>query len=446
MSWKKYWDEELETMSPSKLEVLEEKKLRQQIEYCFATSSFYRDKMQLAGIKLEDIQCKQDLSKFPFTTKDEIRENQETESPYGGYLSSSPEKLKRVHGTSGTTGRFILTCFTQNDVRVAAECGARSLWTAGMRPDDTVFHVFNYSIYVGGLTDHLSAEYLGATVVPIGVGQSQAFISLAKDIQPTVITSTPSYPVYLAKKLRDEYGMEPKELGLKKGLFGGEPGAGIPATRKRLEEMWGFEARDANYGLGEVLAIFASECEAEDGLHFCGQGALIVELIDPDTADVKKIEAGAEGELVLTTLEREATPLIRYRTRDFVRVVTTEPCSCGRTSFRFKVIGRSDDMLWVRGVNVFPKAIEETVMKLRPQVTGEHQIILDREGAIDILPLKIEYAEHIELNHLDKLRKFIEDRFSDELRVTTKVELVPSGSLPTFEKKAKRIKKVFKGE
>lgn len=446
MTERRYWNEELETMSPDKLRLLEEKRLGDQLEYVFAKSDFYSDKMQGAGIGPEDIKTVEDLEKIPFTTKDELRETQEKCPPYGGHLCAPIESVVRVHGTSGTTGQFLLTCYTAKDADRIAECGARSLWTGGMRPDDTVFHVFNYSVYVGGLTDHLSAERLGATVVPIGVGQTHAFISLAKAIRPTVVTCTPSYPVYVAKKLREEYQMDPRELGFKKGLFGGEPGAGIPETRRLLEEMWGFSARDANYGLGEVMAIFGAECEEQQGMHFCGQGELIVELIDPATGRVKKIESGAEGELVYTTINREATPLIRYRSRDYARIISTQPCTCGRTGFRFKVIGRSDDMLWVRGVNVFPRAVEELIMGLRPKTTGEFQIILEKEGAIDILPIRIEYGENIPADQLGQLKFFIEDKFSNDLRVTTKVEFLPPGTLPKYEKKAKRIFKTYLGE
>jgi phenylacetate-CoA ligase len=446
MGYQKYWNEELETMNPVKLRELENQELQKEIGYVYATSSFYREKMQQAGVVPEQIKTAEDLALLPFTTKDELRNIQEKDSPYGSHLCAPRDQVIRVHGTSGTTGRYLLTCLTARDTDLSAECGARSLWTGGMRPDDTVFHVFNYSIYVGGLTDHLSAERLGAAVVPIGVGQTNTFIHLANIIKPTVLTSTPSYPVYVAKKLRDEYQMEPQELGFKKGLFGGEPGAGIRETRRLLEDMWGFTARDANYGLGEVLAIFGAECEAEQGMHFCGQNALIVELIDPDTGEVKNMESGAEGELVYTTLQREATPLIRYRSRDFARIISTDTCECGRTGFRFRVIGRSDDMLWVRGVNVFPRAVEEVIMKLRPKTTGEYQIILEKEGALDRLPLRIEYGDQISPEDISGLKTFIEDRFSDELRVTTKVELLPPGSLPKYEKKAKRIFKVYLNE
>ncbi len=446
MSERRYWNEELETMPPAKLRMLEEKRLTAQLEYVFGKSDFYRDKMQGAGLKPHDIKTVEDLEKMPFTTKDELRGTQEKCPPYGGHLCAPIENVVRVHGTSGTTGRFLLTCYTAKDADLIAECGARSLWTGGMRPSDTVFHVFNYSVYVGGLTDHLSAERLGATVVPIGVGQTNAFINLAKAIHPTVVTCTPSYPVYVAKKLRDDYQMDPRELGFKKGLFGGEPGAGIPETRRLLEDMWGFSARDANYGLGEVIAIFGAECEQQMGMHFCGQGELIVELIDPDTGRVKKVESGAEGELVYTTINIEATPLIRYRSRDYARIISTEPCACGRTGLRFKVIGRSDDMLWVRGVNVFPRAIEELIMGIRPQTTGEFQIILEKEGAVDILPIRIEYGESITAEQVSGLKSYIEDKFSDDLRVTTKVELLPPGTLPKYEKKAKRIFKTHLGE
>lgn len=445
MGFKKYWDEELETMPKEQLKLLEEEKLRKQIDYAYNTSPLYQRKMDEVGLKPEDIKTREDLAKIPFTTKDELRETQEKHTPFGAHQCANPKDIVRVHGTSGTTGRFILTAYTKKDAELIAECGARSLWTGGLRPDDTVFHVFNYSVYVGGLTDHLSAERLGATVFPIGVGQSNTLIKLAKEMKPTTLTSTPSYPGYLENKLRKEFDMDPRELGFKKGLFGGEPGAAIPATRKKLEDTWGFSVRDANYGLGEVIAIFGSECEEHDGTHFCGQGALLVELINPDTGEVKDIENDVEGELVYTTLDREGTPLIRYRSRDYARIISNDTCKCGRTSFRFQIIGRSDDMLWVRGVNVFPKAFEEVISTLQPTLTGEYQIVLPKPGAINTLPLRIEYNTGEE-NNLSQLEKMLINKFSEELRVPTKIELLPSGSIPKTEKKSQRLIKAYLGE
>lgn len=434
------WNEELETLPSEQLARLENEKLVRQLSYVYSKSPFYRQKFQEAGLKPDMIRNRNDLTKLPFTTKDEIRKTQMEHKPYGGHLCADLQQVVRVHGTSGTTGQPVITCLTRHDVHVTSECGARALWAAGLRPGDVVFHVFNYSLYAGGVTDHLSAEYLGASVVPVGVGQSGLLIRLVKLLSPTVIHSTPSYPRYLAGKIATEYpDMNPRDLGFRLGLFGGEPLAA--ELRNTIEEVWGIRAMDANYGMAEVLAIFASECEARDGLHFCGQGAILAELINPSTGEPMDLVEGAEGELVFTTIDREATPLLRYRSGDYVEIVGTGACKCARTSFRFRVKGRSDDMLWVRGVNVFPSAIAEELSAMRPRLTGEFQILLQHPGPQDRLCIRAEHGQ--EPGDLTELKKAVEQRLSSTLRVTSDVELVAPYSLPRSEKKTARIVRLY---
>jgi phenylacetate-CoA ligase len=439
MAWRRYWDEALETMPSDRLREADDRHLQDQIAYAHQNSSYYRRRLAAAGVDPASVRSVDELVRLPFSSKDELRHEQATNKPLGEYRCAPMEEIVRIHGTSGTTGRMLLTGLTANDVSLVAECGARSLWAAGMRPDDVVFHVFNYSVYSGGVTDHLSAEHLGAAVMPIGVGQSKLFVELAEQADPTAVHSTPSYPLYLARKMRTEMKRDPHELGLKKGFFGGEPGAGIPAVQQQLRDELGLEPFDANYGMSEVVSLFAAECDQRDGLHFCGQGAIIVELIQPDSGQVLPLATGVEGELVYTSINREATPLLRYRSGDVAHIISSAPCACGRTSFRFRIMGRSDDMLWVRGVNVFPRAVEQLMAAMRPRTTGNFQIIVPGPGALDHLTLRVEHGADVTKAELPGLARALQEACSEQLRAPAQVTLVPPGSLPVSERKTKRI-------
>jgi phenylacetate-CoA ligase len=446
MAWRRYWDEGVETMPVEQLREADEEHLRQQIAYCHQRSAYYQEKLSAAGVDPSSIRAIEDLASLPLSTKDELRHEQANDPPLGGYRCAPPDRIVRLHGTSGTTGRMLLTALTAADADLVAECGARSLWSAGMRPDDVVFHVFNYSIYSGGVTDHLSAERLGAAVMPIGVGQSQAFVDLAAQAGATAVHSTPSYPLYLARKMRTEMGRDAHGLGLRKGFFGGEPGAGIPEVQQQLRDELGLEPFDANYGMSEVVSLFAAECEQRDGLHFFGQGAVIVELIEPETGAALPLASGAEGELVYTSINREATPLLRYRSGDVAQIISDSPCRCGRTSFRFRIMGRSDDMLWVRGVNVFPRAVEQLMAQMRPQTTGNFQIIVDAPGALDHLSLRVERGVDVAESDLAHVARSLEEACSEHLRAPAQVTLVAPGSLPVSERKTRRVIRAYLGE
>jgi phenylacetate-CoA ligase len=446
MGWRRYWDEAVETQPAADAHRADERAMAEQVAYCHATSAFYARKWADAGVDPDSIQTLDGLARLPLTTKDELRAEQAAHPPLGDYRCAPMADIVRIHGTSGTTGRMLLTAMTATDAELVAECGARSLWSAGMRPDDVVFHVFNYSVYSGGVTDHLSAERLGAAVMPIGVGNSQAFVELAAQAQPTAVHSTPSYPLYLARKMRSEMGRDAHELGLRKGFFGGEPGAGIPEVQQQLREELGIEPYDANYGMSEVVSLFAAECDQRAGLHFFGQGAIIVELIEPESGRVVPLATGAEGELVYTSLNRRATPLVRYRSGDMAHIISTDPCACGRTSFRFRVMGRSDDMLWVRGVNVFPRAVEALVAALRPATTGNFQIVVASPGALDHLDLRVEHGPDVARAELAALAHRLTEACSAQLRAPAQVTLVPPGSLPVSERKTRRVVRTYRGE
>ncbi|MCZ7573332.1 MAG: AMP-binding protein [Ardenticatenaceae bacterium] len=434
-----FWNAGIETLAPEELRRLEDEALRRQLAYLATRSAFYARKFAEAGVDPATIRSRADLPRLPFTEKDELRANQETHPPLGNYLAAPREQIVRLHKTSGTTGRPLFVGLTSHDLEVTHEIGARAFWAAGLGPGDTVVHCLNYQLWIGGLTDHLSLERTGATVVPFGVGNSRDLVRTIQMLGINAISSTPSYLVHLITIVRDQLGLEPRELGLRQGFFGGEPGLQNPAYRARIEETWGMRAHDANYGMADVLSIFGGECAARAGLHFHGQGSILAELIDPETGASAPIEPGAMGELVYTHLDREAQPVLRYRSHDAVEIVGTGPCVCGRTSFRFQVLGRSDEMLHVRGVNVFPTAIAAVLAELAPAVSGEFQIVLDHAPPYDFLPLRVESAAEVPAGALPALAEQIASTLRQRLFFRAAIELVPVGTLPRSQGKTARI-------
>jgi phenylacetate-CoA ligase len=302
----------------------------------------------------------------------------------------------------------------------------------------------NYSLYAGGVNDHMTFETVGACVAPVSVGQSKRLIEILRDMRiPCALYATPSYALHLAQVVRQE-GLEPADLGLRKGLFSGDAGLAIPGYRAQIESTWRMTARDI-WGMGELGAP-AAECSRGDGLHYVGQGLFLVELIDPATGAVLPWTDGGVGELVFTTLEREAHPLIRFRSHDHVRI-SLAPCPCGRTGFRFRILGRSDDMFIVKGVNVFPLGVQDVIYSFRPALTGEFQILLDKPPPITSNPrLRVECGEGITAEDGRGLRERLGQRLRDVLVFTPDIELLPAGSLPRTEKKAKRLYRLYQGE
>ncbi|HVL96554.1 MAG TPA: AMP-binding protein [Solirubrobacteraceae bacterium] len=322
--------------------------LREQLDHLDRSSPWYRQR--LAGARVRTVA---DLPRLPFTTKDEIRAGQRADPPFGPHLCVPRERLVRMHVTSGTTGEPVAIGLTRRDHEANSAIGGGAFRIAGVRPDDLVAHCLNYALYAGGIADHMALEASGATVVPVGVGQSRRLLELIPQLGITAIFGTLSFPAYLAARAR-EAGLEPRALGLRHIVTAGEPGAGLGAVRREVQAAWGASVADS-FGMSDVWSTMGAECGEGEGLHLtCGEHA-ILEVVD-EAGQPVPFEDGAEGEFVWTHLQREASPLLRYRSADLGRVFTA-PCACGRTTPRIRVDGRRDDMLRVRAVNVYPQAI-----------------------------------------------------------------------------------------
>lgn len=437
-----YWNEEIETMPLPKLRRLENESLQTQLDYVWSRSAFYQARFAEAGVKREAIRDLADLPLLPFTEKDECRLSQQEHPPFGDYLACSQEQVMRTHKTSGTTGRALYVALTRPDRNLTNECAARSFWASGLRPSDTVVHCLNYRLWIGGYTDHEGLETVGATAVPFGVGQTSLLIQTIRELQINAISATPSYMLPLSEAVLAQ-GLNPRDLGLRKGLFGAEPGMSEPSVRARMEEIWGMRAMDANFGMADIISIMGSECEQRDGLHFHAHGAVAVELIDPESGTPLALTEGAEGELVYTHLQKEAQPLIRYRAHDVVRILGTGPCACGRTSFRFRMLGRSDDMLHVRGINVFPTGVGNTLAHLSDQLSGEFLIVVDHPPPHQYLRVRVELAPNLTPEQVSDLPERIVQALRDQLNFRAEPELVPYGTLPRTEQKARRVMKTY---
>jgi phenylacetate-CoA ligase len=428
-TWARYFDERIETMPPAWTRRLEQERLAEQVSRCYDRSPFYRRKLEEAGVRPEHVERLEDLTALPFTTKEELRASQAESPPYGDYVCVDVIEVVRMHLSSGTTGKPLVMPYTERDAATSAEVGARAFWAAGVRPDDTVLHCLSYSFYTGGISDHAALEATGAAMIPVGLGQSTRVLELWRDLRPTALFSTITYPVHLAETAA-ERGLDPRSLGLAKLVVTGEPGGQIAATRKRLEELWGAEVGDT-YGLSEVWGTLAGECEERDGLHFSGEDAALVELIEPESGEQVPVEEGVRGELVFTHLYREAAPLIRFRSRDVAEILGVD-CPCGRTGFRFRVIGRSDDMFRVRGVNVFPSAVEEL---MREQRFDRFAIVLDSFPVEPPVRILVEGVQGRERELAQAVRARLD--FTCEIAAAT---------LPRSEAKSKRLYRVYDGE
>jgi phenylacetate-CoA ligase len=332
---------------------------------------------------------------------------------------------------------------TRRDIVDYGEMGARALWAMGCRPGDIVFECMNYNLYAGGLSDHLTFETLGAATIPFGVGHSERLLTMMADLKdPLGIWATPSYAVRLAD-VAAQLGVEPRSVGLRRGYFSGEAGLQVPGYRERIEETWDMVARD-QYGTGE-LGLHSGECDRQDGVHFGGTGFAVAELIDPDSGEVLPFTDGQQGEVVYTSIRREASPLLRMRSHDLMQVFT-EPCACGRTSFRFRILGRSDDMFIVKGVNVFPLSVQAVLMRLSPRITGEFQVVIDRPPPIDYpVPITVEVARDVPPSTHEALAREVAARLRAELNFTAAVSLVQPGTIAT-EVKTRRVVRSYRGE
>lgn len=425
------YNEEFETLPREALEAIQLRRLRATVARVYHAVPFYRRRFDEAGVKPDDIRSLSDLARLPFTTKADLRDNY----PYG--LFAVPlDNVTRIHASSGTTGKPTVVGYTRRDVETWAELMARSLTAAGARKEDIVHNAYGYGLFTGGLGVHYGAEKLGASVIPVSGGNTRRQILIMKDFGPTVLTCTPSYALHLAEAA-EEMGVSFRELRFKSGLFGAEPWS--ERMRAEIEARLHLKAMDI-YGLSEIMGPgVAVEClEAQRGLHVF-EDHFIPEIIHPETGH--PLPYGTPGELVFTTITKEAFPLIRYRTRD-LSSLHPEPCRCGRTLVRMsRVQGRSDDMLIIRGVNVFPSQIESVILETR-RFTPHYQLVVERVGNLDQLTVLVEMQPELfsdAIKNLQALERELEGAIRETLGVTVRVRLVEPKTLQRSEGKAARV-------
>lgn len=433
-----YWNEKIETLPTEEIKKLQLQKLREQVKHCYENSSFYRKKIDSVNLKPEDIKTLDDLKKIPFTVKSDLKENY----PFGMVTVPSDE-IVEVHASSGTTGNPIVGAYTKGDMEMWQEIMARSIYTAGGRRQDVIHIAYGYGLFTGGLGFHYGVQKLGAKIVPASGGMTQRQIKLMKDLGVTMLACTPSFAVYLAETMAQEGVVPQRDLKLKRGMFGAEPWS--DKIRERIQKDLGIEAFDV-YGLTELCGPGVSvECNQHDGLHIW-EDHFIVETIDPNTGE--SLPNGEEGELVFTTLTKTGMPMLRYRTRDISKI-NREKCKCGRTHARMqRITGRSDDMLIIRGVNVFPSQVEYAVMCFSELAT-QYLIVVDRPGALDTFVVKVELCEKAcKDTQLDRnsLKSEIQKRIHIVTGISADVEIVKPGELPRTEGKAKRVLDLRKGK
>ncbi|UCD89019.1 MAG: phenylacetate--CoA ligase [Desulfobacterales bacterium] len=420
-----------ETMPREDLEAIILRRLKATLERIYANVPFYRKQFEENNITPDDIQSLEDLKRIPFTTKEDLRDNY----PFGMF-SVPMNNVVRIHASSGTTGQPTVVGYTARDVSTWADLMARSLAAGGATREDIIHNAYGYGLFTGGLGIHYGAEKLGASVIPVSGGNTKRQIVIMKDFGPTILTATPSYALHLSE-IADDMGVSFENLKFKYGIFGAEPWS--ENMREDIEQKLQLTAVDI-YGLSEVIGPgVAIECyEAKKGLHIF-EDHFIPEIIDPPTGDV--LPYGETGELVFTTITKEAFPVIRYRTRD-ITSLNPEPCKCGRTHVRMnRVSGRTDDMLIIRGVNVFPSQIESVLMEM-DDVEPHYQLVVDREDKLDTLTVKVEVGERIfsdEVKHLQDLERKIAKNIKDYLGVSAKVLLAEPKSIARSEGKAVRV-------
>ncbi|ADQ40991.1 Phenylacetate--CoA ligase [Caldicellulosiruptor acetigenus I77R1B] len=426
----RYWDEHMECMDRNTLQEIQLKRLVETVKRVYTSVPYYRRKMQELGIIPEDIKSLDDLKKLPFTTKQDLRDNY----PYGLFAVPLSE-IVRIHASSGTTGKPTVVGYTKHDIGIWSEVMARTLVAAGADKHSFVQIAYGYGLFTGGLGVHYGAERIGASVIPISSGNTRRQIQIMVDFGTTVLACTPSYALYLAETM-EEMGIDKSQLKLKSGVFGAEPWS--ENMRKEIESKLNIKAYDI-YGLSEIIGPGVSfECEYQCGMHI-NEDHFLPEIINPETGEV--LGEGEYGELVFTTITKEGLPLIRYRTRD-ITALHYDRCKCGRTLVRMeKVIGRTDDMIIIRGVNVFPSQIESVLLEMG-EVEPHYQLIVDRVNNLDVLEVLVEVSERMfsdEVKKLEQLEKKITKAIEETLGISVKVRLVEPKTIERSEGKAKRV-------
>ena len=425
-----YYQPDIETMSREDLEALQLERLQALVKRVYQKIPFYKESFDKAGIKPEDIKSLADLTKLPFTVKQDMRDAY----PFG--LFAVPRKdVVRVHCSSGTTGTATVVGYTQKDLENWGDCFARALYGAGCGPDSTLQIAYGYGLFTGGLGAHNGGERAGCTVLPMSTGNTKRQVRLMKDFDVDCLCCTPSYALNIAEVAQEE-GYDVREFPIHAGILGAEPCS--EATRAEIEQKMGIQVYDI-YGLSEVMGPgVACECEKQHGLHVC-EDQFIIEILDPKT--LQPVPDGEWGEVVFTTLCKECSPLVRYRTRDISRILVGE-CECGRTFRRMdRIAGRTDDMMILRGVNVFPSQIEEEIVSF-PEIAPQYQLILTTKGTLDHAELRVETVPEFpfdEIRRLEKLKKDLQKALKENLQIAVDVKIVEPKTIERAEGKAKRI-------
>ncbi len=423
------WNENKECMSVDARRELQSKRLHRVVEYVYHNVPFYRSKLQEADVTPDDIRSVDDIVKLPFTTKQDLRDNY----PFG--LTAAPRsEIIRIHASSGTTGNPTIVGYTRKDISVWSECMARCLTSYGITRNDIFSVAYGYGLFTGGLGVHYGVENLGAAVVPASTGSTEKHVRLLKDLGVTGIACTPSYALHLAETM-EKMGIAKEDLKLRSGAFGAEPWT--ENMRHEIENRLGIKAFNL-YGLSEIMGPCVSyECDAQNGSHI-NEDHYFPEIIDPET--LSPLPCGQSGELVFTTLTKEGMPLLRYRTRDLCTLYDT-PCECGRTSIRMgKILGRSDDMLIIRGINVFPSQVESVILSM-PECAPHYLLIVDRAGNLDTLTVQVEVRPEFFAQGFDtfepiiRLEKELSARIKSVLSIGVKVEVKQPGTLARSEGK-----------
>lgn len=425
-----YYQPDIETMSREDLEALQLERLQALVKRVYQKIPFYKESFDKAGINPEDIKSLADLTKLPFTVKQDMRDAY----PFG--LFAVPRKdVVRVHCSSGTTGTATVVGYTQKDLENWGDCFARALYGAGCGSDSTLQIAYGYGLFTGGLGAHNGGERAGCTVLPMSTGNTKRQVRLMKDFDVDCLCCTPSYALYIAEVAQEE-GYDIHEFPIHAGILGAEPCS--EATRAEIEQKMGIQVYDI-YGLSEVMGPgVACECEKQHGLHVC-EDQFIIEILDPKT--LQPVPDGEWGEVVFTTLCKECSPLVRYRTRDISRILVGE-CECGRTFRRMdRIAGRTDDMMILRGVNVFPSQIEEEIVSF-PEIAPQYQLILTTKGTLDHAELRVETVPEFpfdEIRRLEKLKKDLQKALKENLQIAVDVKIVEPKTIERAEGKAKRI-------
>jgi phenylacetate-CoA ligase len=425
-----YWDPHIERMPPQDLRNLQEDRLKSTVRYVYDHSAFYRQRFKSAGVEPGDIKSLDDLRRLPFTRKTDLRDTYPT-----GMFSLPKSEVVRYHVSSGTTGKPTVVGYTKGDIEAWAESLARALTSVGLGRDDTIQVSYGYGLFTGGLGLHYGAERIGAAVLPIGTGNTERQIELMQDLGTTAIACTPSYFLHVIETAERMGVSIRNDTKLRAGIFGAEPWS--LETRKRIEDATGINAYDI-YGTSEISGPLFTECVEKNGIHIWGD-MFLTEIIDPKTGE--PVEDGERGELVFTTINKFALPLIRYRIGD-ISILESDQCECGRTHPRImRILGRTDDMLIIRGINVFPSQVESVLMNI-PEIGDHWQILVERQGPLDMMTVRVELTDtgfSDKIGDLMSLKRKISKELKGVLNIAAEVDLVEPGTIPRSEGKAKRV-------